>query len=231
MMLKTKKRVNVILFAAIAAVMFCVFSGVFVSAASAQNGKTVFKQKDCAACHRTSRPEVGFSTDDPGSVMMPGPELWYAGEKLKPGFVKQWLQNPIPIRPLAYNSVKVMNPNDHPRLSKTDSRDITAYLMTLKSQRAKTYGIKVSYDSKMAIVFEKKLGCYGCHRITQEGAVFGGLSGPTLVRAGLRLNPDWIYAFLNDPAYYTPRMTMPIYKGQIEDKNMKKLSAFVASFK
>jgi len=104
----------------------------FAGMKPAARGKAVFADKGCGACHRTVRPEAGFGRQAGGGedVLMKGPELWYAGSKFKPDFLAGWLQDPLPIRPFAYNSIKDRNPADHPRLSRSEASDVNAYLMT-----------------------------------------------------------------------------------------------------
>ena len=73
--------------------------------------------------------------------------------------------------------------------------------------------------------------CSGCHQFVDRKKVTGGLSGPSLVGAGKRLNPDWIYAYLKTPKIFKPVKMMPVFAGIMKDKDMKAVSAFVASFK
>jgi mono/diheme cytochrome c family protein len=48
-------------------------------------------------------------------------------------------------------------------------------------------------------------GCNGCHSINDVG----GLVGPTLDRAGFRLNPTWIYRWIRNPQAMKKRTRMP----------------------
>ena len=48
-------------------------------------------------------------------------------------------------------------------------------------------------------------GCNGCHSLNDVG----GLVGPTLDRAGFRLNPTWIYRWIRNPQAMKKRTRMP----------------------
>ena len=209
--------------------VFFVFiaSAAFSADSNSTAGEKTFNEKKCGSCHRTERPAGGVAALDAAE----GPELWYAGSKFRGNFLRAWLKNPLPIRYMVYGSiVEGKNPENHPRLSASEAKKVASYLLTLKTKKVIAGSIKPKATNKASIVFEKKLGCYGCHLIRDENMTMGGLSGPTLVGAGTRLNPDWIYSFLNDPAYYTPHMTMPVYAGMISDREMRALASFVATF-
>ncbi len=48
-------------------------------------------------------------------------------------------------------------------------------------------------------------GCNGCHSIND----IGGLVGPTLDRAGVRLNPTWVFRWIKNPQAMKKRTRMP----------------------
>ncbi len=73
--------------------------------------------------------------------------------------------------------------------------------------------------------------CGGCHQYTSRKKVKGGMTGPTLIGAKKRLNPDWIYAYLKNPKVFKPVKMMPVFSGILSDKDMKSVSAYVANFK
>lgn len=64
----------------------------------------------------------------------------------------------------------------------------------------------------------------------QEGNISGGLSGPTLVGASTRLNPDWIYAYLANSKTFKPFRDMPDFAGPLSDAQLQQIAAFVANF-
>ena len=200
-------------------------------AADSGIGKSLFKVKGCVECHITERGKMLPSTatiDD--LIAAKGPELWYAGDKFKKGFLKGWLQSPTPIRPMEYYSSSVENRGDHPILSENEASDIAAYLMTLRSGKVKRGVIIPKATINGRVIFEKRLGCYGCHLMQKkDGSIVGGLSGPTLVGAGDRLSADWIYSYLNDQKFFQHLFIMPISKGLISDAKMHILAAHIAA--
>ena len=63
------------------------------------------------------------------------------------------------------------------------------------------------------IKFERDYGCTACHQtINLAGKPRGGVSGPSLVDAGNRLNADWIFRWLMNPYAYVLKGRMPVYK-------------------
>lgn len=196
--------------------------------ADAGAGKNIYEAKDCASCHLTK----GLNTDKTfeDKLKHKGPDLWFAGSKFKKEWLVKWLQDPKPIRQMAYNSIEKKNPGDHPKLSGKEAGDVTDYLMTLTSKDVVSGVIQPKKDLMGKMVFEKKQGCYGCHSSTRTGKVGGGLTAPSLVDAGQRLQGDWIYAYLKNPQALIPVKRMPTYAGILTDGEMKSVAAYVASF-
>lgn len=222
--------VKILLFFVVGVVVSSSLSGPSF-AADAATGKALFKAKGCVECHVTERGKMLPSTatiDD--LIAAKGPELWYAGDKFKDGFLEAWLKRPAPIRPMEYYSSTEDNKNNHPVLDESSARDIAKYLTTLRSGKVKRGVITPKATIKGRVIFEKKLGCYGCHQMQKKDAsIVGGLSGPTLVGAGDRLSGDWVYAYLNDQKFFQPLFIMPISKGLISDADMRTLSAHIGA--
>jgi len=191
------------------------------------SGKKIFTARRCAACHRVKRPRAPLSRAD--FLREKGPDLWYAGNKFKKGWLRGWLSAPWHIRPLAYNSLTEKNPGDHPRLPADEAGAVEAYLMGLKAPGLmRQAGIRPGVNVRGRIVFIKKFACYGCHLVKVRGTVAGGLSGPSLEGARDRLNPEWIYAFLTGQRAFEPVGRMPVYEGLASEVEMKALAAYVA---
>ncbi|MBI5560579.1 MAG: c-type cytochrome [Deltaproteobacteria bacterium] len=208
-------------FKGVVLVLFLAFPAVS-AVQGAMSGKGIFEGRKCFACH-------GVATPAKAADEKSGPPLWYAGSKFRAGFLDRWLANPLPLRPMSYGSITVENPDNHPRLSEGEAKEVSAYLMALKAKKSKAGIIKAGRGEARSggIVFEKKGGCYGCHRIKKDGSVVGGLSGPSLVGAGRRLDRDWIYMYLKDPESFRPK-GMPVYKGILEDKEMRALAVYLS---
>ncbi len=191
-------------------------------------GQELFNGKACGECHYTDGPAKEKTIDD--QLAKKGPELWYAGSKLQRDWLEQWLQEPDPIRLMAYNSVTDPNPDNHPKLAGGEATDVTDFLMTLTSAEVEAGVIKPKNNPKGRQIFTKKMPCSGCHQYFARRKLAGGRSGPSLVGAGARLNPDWIYAYLKNPIVFKPVKAMPIFVGLISEKDMKNVAAYIASF-
>jgi len=201
------------------------FASAALSDAGVAEGKKLFEAKRCASCHQIEGPAREKTIAD--QLAKKGPELWYAGSKFREGFLERWLADPRPIRPLKYNSLTEPNASDHPRLSPPEAAQAAQYLMTLKSSVSKPSGVKAGVNPRGRIIFIKKQACFGCHTVMVRGNVSGGLSGPTLVGASGRLNPDWVYAFLSNPKVFKPVKDMPDYAGILDDAEFKALAGYV----
>ncbi len=194
------------------------------------DGQKLFQAQDCGACHYTEGPAREKTIAD--QLAKKGPELWYAGSKFQKAWLEQWLQDPQPIRPLAYNTLTEPNTADHPKLAAADAATMTEFLMSLTSDAVKAGAVKPKKNPKGRLIFTKKMPCSGCHQFpAKKGKYGGGKSGPSLVGAGKRLNPDWIYAYLKDTKVFKPVRMMPVFSGLLRDKDIKNVAAYVASFK
>lgn len=193
----------------------------------AADGEALFK-KDCTSCHYTDGPAKEKTIAD--QLAKKGPELWYAGSKFQKAWLTSWLQNPVPIRPLKYNSLTEKNPGNHPVLSAGDASAVTDFLMTLTSSEVKG-GILTAKPSVFGRkIFSKDMPCSGCHQYAMRGEVHGGKSGPSLIGAGSRLNRDWIYAYLANIKVFKPVRDMPDFSGALDEGDMQAVAAYVASF-
>ena len=198
--------------------------------ADAGAGKAAFEAKKCTGCHYTDGPAKEKSIAD--QLAKKGPELWYAGSKFQAAWLKAWLQDPKPIRHLAYNSLTKKNPGDHPKLSGADAGNVADFLMSKTTSEVKAGVIKPKKSLKGKKIFTKKMPCTGCHQsASKKGKVTGGFSGPTLVGVGKRLNPAWIYAYLKNPTHFKPFKAMPTFAGLLKDKDLKNVAKHVSNLK
>jgi mono/diheme cytochrome c family protein len=153
----------------------------------------------------------------------------------------KWLQKPTPIRPggaLWFVHAKPGEPRDtldtaavspHLAVDAATAGKLADVLMTLKGDgvvaagAAKTEGANLTMG-KMA--FGKLRGCVSCH---QEKPGQGGLSGPELYDAGLRLQPDFVYAYIKDPQAIDRFIWMP--RLGLSDQDMQRITAYIQSLK
>ena len=193
-------------------------------------GKAAFEAKGCADCHYTSGPAREKNIED--QLAKKGPELWYAGSKFQKPWLAAWLADPKPIRPMKFNDLTVENPADHPKLAGGDAASVSDFLMGLTSADVAAGKVKPKKNPKGRQIFNKKMPCSGCHQYAgRKNKITGGRSGPSLVEAGVRLNPDWILAYLQKPKVFKPIEMMPVFVGLLSDKDMMNVAKYVANFK
>lgn len=197
--------------------------------AEAGAGKSVFDANGCGGCHYTSGPAREKTIDD--QLAKKGPELFYAGSKFQAAWLTTWLGDPKAIRPLKFGSLTETNPGDHPKLDAGDAGSVSEYLMSLTSDAVVADSVVPKNNPKGRLIFAKKMPCSGCHEYEGRGGeVAGGRSGPTLIGAGDRLNPDWILAYLMEPKTFKPVKMMPVFTDLMSEKDMTNVAAYVASF-
>ena len=197
--------------------------------ADAAAGGKLFQAKKCQECHYTSGPAKEKTIAD--QIAKKGPELWYAGSKFQKEWLGKWLQDPKPIRSLKYNSLTEKNAGNHPKLAAPDAVAMTDFLMSLTSKEVKEGVIKPKVTPKGRLIFTKNMPCSGCHQFPGKGFL-GGMNGPSLVDAGERLNPDWVFAYLKDGSKtFKPVRQMPVFAGLMNEQDMQAVAEFVATFK
>ncbi len=194
--------------------MFFLFSP-FPSNASAQEAEALYKQK-CLSCHAVT-PAKKVSITERASIK--GMPLWFAGSKFNKEWLEIWLASPQPIFGVQRGTLD-KGAYDHPAVDASEARQLTEYLMALVDTQVQTgtsvplpqsRGKRRSFLSRTAQLFEKHQGCYACHRyLNKRRQELGGFSGPSLVEASIRLQADWVYAFLKEPRRYYPNGKCPI---------------------
>ena len=191
--------------------------------------------RGCASCHALSR-----STDALKDRILTrkAPDLWYAGSKFNADWLLAWLQDPKPLRPAGYPYFKTIKEGQdhdepdpekiaaHPKLNAAQAAAAVSALMSLKAPAdlipVGAFNGDMSAARMGALAFNKLRGCTSCHQ--GEGGQ-GGLSGPELTDAGLRLQPDFIAAFTTDPQHIDPNIWMPSPK--LKDADIQKLTAYL----
>ncbi len=190
------------------------------------SGRAIFRAK-CASCHSVKRPGKKPTIEE--RLSEKGPALWYAGSKFREGFIEAWLRHPTPIRGMKYNSLTEKNDGNHMALPAREAVEVAAYLRGLKSPDVMEANIKPRATVRGRFIFQKKLGCYGCHTIRRGSKVVGGLTGPTLIGTAKRLNPDWIYSYIKNPGAFTPTSPMPRYSKMLSEVKLRALVEYVAA--
>lgn len=218
-------------FGSLAAAVLAVFLITFSKGISLADGKGIFADKNCGGCHQASGRVTVKTLED--NLKQNGPELWYSGNKFKKAWLVEWLEAPVPIRPIKFNSVTEKNTDKHPALSNAEAKEVADYLMTLKAKEVKAGVVEEKATALGKNMFVKKYGCVGCHVLPDKAGApkFGGLSGPDLSQAGKRLKGDWVYAYLKYPAAFQPIRRMPIFAGIIPEDEMKVIAGFITGEK
>ncbi|MBI2586456.1 MAG: c-type cytochrome [Rhodospirillales bacterium] len=207
--------------------------------ATALDGKAIFAEK-CASCHNVTGPAP---TTLQGVLQRKAPDLFYAGSKFKREWLVRWIQSPTPIRPsgvMFLNHLVTKDGKDSinketvklcsSKLSAPDAEAVADYLTTLKDSKMRVgvvdRGKKFS-TSRAVQLFTKQYPCIGCHTVKIRNKEAGGVSGPPLTDAGDRLNPDWVYARIENPQYWDPKTWMP--KIDLSHEKRETLTLFVVS--
>jgi len=190
----------------------------FAAPAAAVDGEKVLADR-CAACHDLTGPAP---TTLKALWARKGPDLFYAGDKYREGWIAEWLQEPERIRPAgmfyaehvkATEQWDVVDPSglkDHVKLPKDEAAAVAAALMKRKAKSARVAQAKVEEVHLSTVMgdlmFDKFKGCIACHR---TGPEYGGQSGPELYTAAERLRPEYMWAYMQDPQAFDPKIWMP----------------------
>jgi len=163
-------------------------------------------ESQCAACHAL-KPEA----DRYRMVLREGPPLIDVGRKFRRGWLLKWLQAPEPIRPAGYLPFRytVSEPNgdridaalipSHPAVSEKQAESIVEWFFSQR-QEVPPPATTNAEPQRGELQFRKILGCGGCHRLGNEG----GLSSPQLETARVRLDAQWLRAFISDTSTWAP---------------------------
>lgn len=201
--------------ALLAALLLAVPAG---AGAAGVDGEAILKDR-CAACHDLTGPAPATLK---ALWARKGPDLFYAGDKYREAWVAAWLQAPERIRPAGmfyaehvqptdrWDQVDASGLKDHVKLGGAEAKAVAAALMTRKAMSDRVAQAKVEPVSLSIVMgdmmFDKFKGCIACHR---TGPDYGGLSGPELYTAARRLKPAYMWAYMQDPQAFDPRIWMP----------------------
>jgi mono/diheme cytochrome c family protein len=211
------------------------------SPAVALDGEALAAER-CAACHDLTGPAPATFQ---GVLERKAPDLFYAGAKFNRSWLVEWLQNPTIIRRagvMFLNNIVNEDRKDRIReasvtpcpakLGADEAEAVADYLMTLEDPEMALGVVDPAQDIKARKAFRmftKQLPCIGCHRIKFRKKEMGGISGPDLTDAGKRLNPDWIYARIENPQHWDPKTWMP--RIEMSHRKREMLTLFLAAMK
>ena len=203
-----------------------ILSGLLLSAPASAD---VLADKNCGSCHRLKSEEI--------EKIFTGPDLHYSGNKFQPEWLKQFLINPEVIRPAGFITDPGFLPKTdlppHASSSIEDANALTKELMTLKISTLTPVNpepLSKGLRAKIKYQFERTFGCISCHQsLNLAGKVRGGISGPSLVNAGNRLQADWVSDWLKTPETYIAKSRMPSYK--MEPATLEQFTRFLMTLK
>jgi cbb3-type cytochrome oxidase cytochrome c subunit len=192
---------------------------------------SLIQEKKCSECHRLSNDEAEKN----------GPDLFYAGNKYQASWLKQYLQNPITIKitggvgdPGFLKGMPV-NSRKHIALPKEEAEQIAQELMVLTpfvlpKEVDHFEPLTNGQKAKIKYQFERTFGCISCHQsLNLAGKVRGGISGPSLINTGNRLQATWVASWLKSPKMFANKSRMPIYK--MEDEARLQLTQFLMTLR
>lgn len=198
--------------------------------AGAEASSELVKEKRCDTCHRFSKNETE----------KPAPDLFFAGNKFQKKWLKKFLRQPETIRLAGHTrdpgflKGEPQYTGPHPALNSKEAQEITDHLMSLKILKDNpppelpvlSKGTRV----RVKILFERDYSCIACHQSYNLALQpRGGVSGPSLIDAGRRLRPEWVYQWLKNPRQFTTRGRMPLYT--FDEETLRKMTQYIMSHK
>ena len=173
-----------------------------------QNGRDLFRQYACRACH---------SRDGAGGQA--GPDLSAVASRLKPAWVMRFIQDPQAVDPLA--------PMPHLGVGDEAARAITHFLFG--GSPPQPDGLPDATAASRGFALYKALGCPGCHGGDRD-EVTGGI-GPDLSQAGDKLRPEWLSEFLMRPTTIRPWLTARMPGFRLTEAEARALGELLAELK
>jgi len=190
-------------------------------------GRQVLAELNCQGCHKLQGIE---------RPAMLGPDLSSIGTKVTREWIYKWLKEPRTIVDKDGNvTVNGYETKEEPRmpkfrLSEADLQALSAYLSVQNAKPIALYKISPSvvavWSKNPELISQgelrfRQMFCSTCHSlaVTRAGEtkLIGGDLGPELTKIGSKVNPDWLIAWLRDPAAYLPHARMPRYGWSDED--------------
>ncbi len=180
------------------------------------NGRKLLAREGCVRCHAVRQPDgvVMQATDDP-------PSLQHIAQKTTREWMFAWIKNPQ-----AYSSTATM-PNFG--LSDDDARDISAFLVVQSTPIALQGAngpTSAAADPTAGASLYGQSFCASCHAVQNAaGNMVGGDLGPELTKVGSKAKPEWLEAWLRNPAAYDADTKMPHYR--FSEQQIKTLAGFL----
>lgn len=196
----------------------------------AEASPALVKEKQCGSCHRLTEIEQEKSA----------PDLFFAGDKFQRKWLENYLKQPEKIRlaghtrdPGFLKGTPQFN-GPHPALNSNEAQLMTEYLMSLKimkdTQPLELPALSKGKRVRIKILFERDYGCIACHQsYNLARQPRGGVSGPSLIDAGRRLRPEWVYQWLKNPKQFVTGGRMPLYT--FDEETLRNMTQYIMSHK
>ncbi|MFQ5753509.1 MAG: c-type cytochrome, partial [bacterium] len=165
-------------------------------------GEKIFLSLNCTACHDhvSIKPWQKYIA----------PNLSMEGERVKKEWLVAFLKKPEPIRPFGFYPGSGSRMPDF-RLADEEVDLLSEFLLKqkqVKSANKQPFAVKKLSAFAMAkaqTLLQRKLSCLGCHQLGQEG----GKIGPNLSNLQSRLQPDFVFNYIQNPKEILPETIMP----------------------
>ncbi|MFQ5706307.1 MAG: c-type cytochrome [bacterium] len=185
---------------------------------NAAMGKKIFLSQNCVACHKHAliKPWQEYIA----------PDLSIEGARVKREWLTAYLQKPSPIRPFGFYPGSGSRMPDF-GLSDEEVDLLRDYLS--KQTRASNSNAQIFKEKKLSAfsmqkarrILRTKLSCLGCHQLRDEG----GRIGPNLSGLKSRLQPAFVYQFIQGPKEILRETIMP--KTIMPSKNLELIVNFL----
>ncbi len=192
--------------------------------AHGKSGGDALQGAGCGGCHALAPPAAEARTLA-AYASRKGPDLFYAGSKYRPEWLRAWLLRPTPIRPAGLHPAErtrateggdaiadAVDTAPHPAVPAAQVDAVVAGLQRLdwgKERLAAAPPVSASVPRTLAeLNFVKFKGCGSCHRTAPGSAA---VSGPDLGDAYVRLRPEFLASYIADPQAWDPVAPMPNY--------------------
>jgi cytochrome c2 len=174
-----------------------------------EQGKALFADKGCAACHLAS----GTVADSPPI----GPELNRIGDKVRPEWLVAWIRDPREFRPDTRMPVFHFDETSggDPRVHELRALAVAAYLW--QNAAAATPGPAGFYPGGGSPARGRELvvalGCLACHTLDSPEGRQGILQASRLEDVGAKVaTADWIWNWIQQPRWHAATSTMPAFR-------------------
>ena len=184
-------------------------------AAQRREGRLLFAQMNCAACHADAArlPAKGSGMPEHGQN---APLLSELGTKFKSPFLADWIHDPHSVRPHSLMPKALTGPN-----SAQQAADLAAMLTQGATPKAGAVDLKLAPQGGELFA---NLGCIACHQRPD----FEGKDAHERVPMGHiadKWHPAALVEYLQDPAKHYPATRMPHFR--LEEEEATQLAAYL----